>query len=158
MGLYSKPSEFRRGMLTCTGLEYCKLAHTTTKARGIELADALEDRFGDIDSPITITLNGCPNSCARTQVSDMGFKGQMVDDGNGNKVEGFQVHLGGTVTRDTPDGGKEANFGRKIRGHKVLSSELEEYVSRVVGNYVDKRHEGEIFRDWVLRADEEDLK
>ena len=158
MGLYSKPSEFRRGMLTCTGLEYCKLAHTTTKARGIELVDELEDRFGDIDSPITITLNGCPNSCARTQVSDMGFKGQMVDDGNGNKVEGFQVHLGGTVTRETPDGKQEANFGRKIRGHKVLSSELGEYVSRVVGNFVDKRNEGEIFRDWVLRADEEDLK
>lgn len=158
MGLYSKPSEFRRGMLTCTGLEYCKLAHVTTKAKGIELVDELEDRFGDIDSPITITLNGCPNSCARTQVSDMGFKGQMVDDGNGNKVEGFQVHLGGTVTRETADGEKEANFGRKLRGHKVLSSELGEYVSRVVANYVDKRNEGEIFRDWVLRADEEDLK
>ncbi|MDN8595193.1 MULTISPECIES: nitrite/sulfite reductase [unclassified Corynebacterium] len=158
MGMYSKPSEFRRGMLTCTGLEYCKLAHTTTKAKGIELVDELEDRFGDIDSPITITLNGCPNSCARTQVSDMGFKGQMVDDGNGNKVEGFQVHLGGTVTRETPDGEKEANFGRKIRGHKVLSSELGDYVSRVVANYVDKRNDGEIFRDWVLRADEEDLK
>ncbi|WKK60454.1 nitrite/sulfite reductase [Corynebacterium sp. P3-F1] len=158
MGLYSKPSEFRRGMLTCTGLEYCKLAHVTTKAKGIELVDELEDRFGDIDSPITITLNGCPNSCARTQVSDMGFKGQMVDDGNGNKVEGFQVHLGGTVTRETAEGDKEANFGRKLRGHKVLSSELGEYVSRVVANYVDKRNEGEIFRDWVLRADEEDLK
>lgn len=158
MGLYSKPSEFRRGMLTCTGLEYCKLAHTTTKAKGIELVDELEDRFGDIDSPITITLNGCPNSCARTQVSDMGFKGQMVDDGNGNKVEGFQVHLGGTVTRENADGEKEANFGRKLRGHKVLSSELGEYVSRVVANYVDKRNDGEIFRDWVLRADEEDLK
>ena len=158
MGLYSKPSEFRRGMLTCTGLEYCKLAHVTTKAKGIELVDELEDRFGDIDSPITITLNGCPNSCARTQVSDMGFKGQMVDDGDGNKVEGFQVHLGGTVTRETAEGDKEANFGRKLRGHKVLSSELGEYVSRVVANYVDKRNEGEIFRDWVLRADEEDLK
>ena len=158
MGLYSKPSEFRRGMLTCTGLEYCKLAHTTTKAKGIELVDELEDRFGDIDSPITITLNGCPNSCARTQVSDMGFKGQMVDDGNGNKVEGFQVHLGGTVTRENADGEKEANFGRKLRGHKVLSSELGEYVGRVVANYVDKRNDGEIFRDWVLRADEEDLK
>ncbi|WP_087117388.1 nitrite/sulfite reductase [Corynebacterium urinipleomorphum] len=158
MGMYSKPSEFRRGMLTCTGLEYCKLAHTTTKAKGIELVDELEDRFGDIDSPITITLNGCPNSCARTQVSDMGFKGQMVDDGNGNKVEGFQVHLGGTVTRENADGEKEANFGRKLRGHKVLSSELGEYVSRVVANYVDKRNDGEIFRDWVLRADEEDLK
>ncbi|MBX4413566.1 nitrite/sulfite reductase, partial [Mycobacterium tuberculosis] len=78
MGLYSNPSEFRRGLLSCTGLEYCKLAHVTTKSRAIELADELEERFGDLDSPITISLNGCPNACARHQVSDIGFKGQMV--------------------------------------------------------------------------------
>ncbi|AWB82740.1 sulfite reductase [Corynebacterium yudongzhengii] len=151
IGLYTKPSEFRRGIISCTGLEFCKLAHVTTKARAIQLADELEERFGDLDSPITISLNGCPNSCARTQISDIGLKGQMVTDEEGNKVEGFQVHLGGTV-------GEGANFGRKLRGHKVLSSELTDYVVRVVGNYRDKRNEGEIFRDWVLRADEEDLK
>ena len=104
-----------------------------------------------MDSPITISLNGCPNACARTQVSDMGFKGQTVTDADGNRVEGFQVHLGGTV-------GEGANFGRKIRGHKVLSTELTDYVVRVVSNYKDKREEGEIFRDWLLRADEEDVK
>ncbi|MDR7330397.1 nitrite/sulfite reductase [Corynebacterium guangdongense] len=151
LGLYASPSEFRRGLLSCTGLEFCKLAHVTTKSRAIELADELEERFGDLDSPITISLNGCPNACARTQVSDIGLKGQTVTDAEGNRVEGFQVHLGGTV-------GEGANFGRKIRGHKVTSTELTDYVVRVVSNYKEKRAEGEIFRDWVLRADEEDIK
>ena len=151
MGLYSKPSEFRRGLLSCTGLEYCKLAHVTTKSRAIELADELEERFGDLDSPITISLNGCPNSCARHQVSDIGLKGQMVANEDGEKVEGFQVHLGGTI-------GEGANFGRKLRGHKVLSTELTDYVTRVVQHYVDKREDGETFRQWVARADEDDLR
>ena len=150
MGLYSNPSEFRRGLLSCTGLEYCKLAHVTTKSRAIELADELEERFGDLDSPITISLNGCPNACARHQVSDIGLKGQMVDNGAGEKVEGFQVHLGGTI-------GEGANFGRKLRGHKVLSTELTDYVTRVVQHYVDQREDGETFRTWVARADEEAL-
>lgn len=151
MGLYSNPSEFRRGLLSCTGLEYCKLAHVTTKSRAIELADELEERFGDLDSPITISLNGCPNACARHQVSDIGLKGQMVDNGAGEKVEGFQVHLGGTI-------GEGANFGRKLRGHKVLSTELTDYVTRVVQHYVDQREDGETFRTWVARADEEGLR
>ncbi|GAB3946325.1 nitrite/sulfite reductase [Corynebacterium tapiri] len=148
LDLHAHPSEFKRGMLSCTGLEFCKLAHVTTKSRAIELVDELESRFGDLDSPITISLNGCPNACARTQVSDIGLKGQTVTDEDGNRVEGFQVHLGGTV-------GEGANFGRKIRGHKVTSTQLTDYVVRVVSNYLEDRNDGEIFRDWVLRADEE---
>lgn len=151
LGLYAKPSEFRRGLLSCTGLEYCKLAHVTTKSRAIELADELEERFGDLDSPITISLNGCPNACARHHVSDIGLKGQTVTNADGERVEGFQVHLGGTV-------GEGANFGRKLRGHKVASTELTDYVTRVVQNYVDNREEGELFRDFLLRADEEQLR
>ncbi|AKK11974.1 nitrite/sulfite reductase [Corynebacterium uterequi] len=151
VGLFANPSEFRRGLLSCTGLEFCKLAHVTTKSRAIELADELEERFGTLDSPITIALNGCPNSCARTQVSDIGLKGQTVTDADGNRVEGFQVHLGGTI-------GEGANFGRKLRGHKVTSAELTDYVVRVVGNYLAKRDDGELFRHWVLRADEADVR
>ena len=151
LGLYAKPSEFRRGLLSCTGLEYCKLAHVTTKSRAIELADELEERFGDLDSPITISLNGCPNACARHHVSDIGLKGQTVTNADGERVEGFQVHLGGTI-------GEGANFGRKLRGHKVASTELTDYVTRVVQNYVDNREEGELFRDYLLRADEEQLR
>ena len=142
---------YKRQLLSCTGLEYCKLAHVTTKSRAIELADELEERFGDLDSPITISLNGCPNACARHHVSDIGLKGQTVTNADGERVEGFQVHLGGTV-------GEGANFGRKLRGHKVASTELTEYVTRVVQNYVDNREEGELFREYLLRADEEQLR
>ncbi|KXU18674.1 sulfite reductase [Corynebacterium sp. HMSC036D03] len=150
-GLYSQPSEFRRGVISCTGLEFCKLAHVTTKARAIELVDILEDTLGDLDVPISIALNGCPNACARSQVSDIGLKGQIVTDSEGNRVEGFQVHLGGAL-------GLSPDWGRKLRGHKVIADEVPDYVIRLVQKYKEQREEGEQFRHWVLRADEEDLQ
>ncbi|MGV0341760.1 nitrite/sulfite reductase [Corynebacterium mastitidis] len=151
VGLYSAPSEFRRGIISCTGLEFCKLAHVTTKTRAIALVDELEERLGDVDVPLKISLNGCPNSCARTQVSDIGLKGQTVTDAEGNRVEGFQVHLGGSMSLDP-------NFGRKLKGHKVLAEEVGDYVVRVVTAFKEQRREGEQFRHWVVRADEEALK
>ena len=150
-GLYSQPSEFRRGVISCTGLEFCKLAHVTTKARAIELVDILEDTLGDLDVPLSIALNGCPNACARSQVADIGLKGQIVTDADGNRVEGFQVHLGGAL-------GLSPDWGRKLRGHKVVADELPEYVIRLVNKYKAQRVDGEEFRHWVLRADEEDLQ
>ncbi|WP_080796829.1 nitrite/sulfite reductase [Corynebacterium pacaense] len=151
VGLYSTPSEFRRGIISCTGLEFCKLAHVTTKARAIELVDDLEERLGDLDVPLKIALNGCPNSCARTQVSDIGLKGQTVTDADGNRVEGFQVHLGGSMNLDP-------NFGRKLKGHKVIADEVGDYVVRVVTKFKEQREPDEYFRDWVQRAAEEDLQ
>ena len=150
-GLYSHPSEFRRGVISCTGLEFCKLAHVTTKARAIQLVDELEDALDDLDVPISIALNGCPNSCARTQVSDIGFKGQTLTDKDGNRVEGFQVHLGGAL-------GLDPDFGRKLRGRKVLADEVTDYVIRLVTKFKEQRTEGEQFRQWVLRAPDEDLQ
>lgn len=149
-GLYSQPSEWRRNIISCTGLEFCKLAHATTKSRAVELVDELEERIGDIDVPVRIALNGCPNSCARTQVADIGFKGQTVTDADGNRVEGFQVHLGGSMNIG-------ANFGRKLRGHKVLADEVGDYVTRVVTHFKQQRTAGETFQEWVQRAAEEDL-
>lgn len=146
-GLSARPSSFRRDIISCTGLEFCKLALVTTKQRAITLTDQLEERLGDLDVPLKISLNGCPNSCARTQVADIGLKGQIVTDDDGNRVEGFQVHLGGAI-------GMHPDFGKKLRGHKVTSAELDDYIVRVVEHYKDQRDEGEQFRDWVLRADE----
>lgn len=150
-GLYTNPSEFRRGIISCTGLEFCKLAHVTTKARAIELVDDLEARLGDLDVPLKISLNGCPNSCARTQVADIGLKGQTVTNDAGERVEGFQVHLGGAL-------GLDPDWGRKLRGHKVTSAELGDYVVRVVDKYKQQRQPGEQFREWVVRAEEADLQ
>ncbi|MFC7342168.1 nitrite/sulfite reductase [Saccharopolyspora griseoalba] len=155
LGLHSDPSPWRRGVMACTGIEFCKLAIVETKQRSIDLIGDLERRLadiqGEIDNAVTVNLNGCPNACARTQVADIGLKGQMVPDGNGNQVPGFQVHLGGGLAID-------AGFGRKIRGHKVTSEEVGDYVERLVRTYLDQREDGERFAQWVLRAEEDDLK
>ncbi|KFZ79066.1 sulfite reductase [Amycolatopsis sp. MJM2582] len=151
LGLQTEPSPWRRGIMACTGLEFCKLAIVETKARAIELVTDLEKRLADIqaeiENPVTVHLNGCPNSCARVQTADIGLKGQIVTDEDGKQVEGFQVHLGGGL-------GLDAGFGRKLRGHKVTASELTAYVERVVRAYLAGREPGERFAQWVLRADE----
>jgi sulfite reductase (ferredoxin) len=155
LGLPSTPSPWRRNLMSCTGIEFCKLSFAETRKRSQVLVPELERRLEDIntqlDVPITVNINGCPNSCARIQVADIGFKGQMVDDGHGGSVEGFQVHLGGSL-------GLDSGFGRKLRQHKVLSDELGDYIERVVRNFMKQRNEGERFATWALRADEADLR
>ncbi|WP_326606332.1 nitrite/sulfite reductase [Streptomyces sp. NBC_01800] len=145
-----KPSPFRRGTMACTGIEFCKLAIVETKARGASLIDELERRLPDFDEPLTINVNGCPNACARIQTADIGLKGQLVLDADGNQVEGFQVHLGGAL-------GLEAGFGRKVRGLKVTSAELPDYVERVLGRFQKEREDGERFATWAARASAESL-
>jgi sulfite reductase (ferredoxin) len=155
LGLESRPSHWRRNLMACTGIEFCKLSFAETRVRAQGLVPELERRLEDINSqldvPITVNINGCPNSCARIQVADIGFKGQMVDDGHGGSVEGFQVHLGGSL-------GLDSGFGRKLRQHKVTSDELGDYIDRVVRNFVKNRNSGERFAQWAIRAEEGDLR
>ncbi|MGZ8743784.1 MAG: nitrite/sulfite reductase [Nocardioides sp.] len=151
IGLSARPSNWRRSTMACTGIEFCKLAIVDTKQRAIDLVATLESRFPDLDTPITVNVNGCPNACARTQVADIGLKGQLVLDEDGNQVEGFQVHLGGAL-------GLDPTFGRKLRAHKVTSAGLDDYVTDVVTAYLADREDGERFAAWVGRADEEALR
>ncbi|KDP00749.1 sulfite reductase [Mycobacterium avium subsp. hominissuis 3388] len=155
LGLQSQPSHWRRNLMACSGIEFCKLSFAETRVRAQGLVPELERRLADVnrqlDVPITINLNGCPNSCARIQVADIGLKGQMVDDGEGGSVEGFQVHLGGSL-------GQDSGFGRKLRQHKVTSDELGDYIERVARNFLKYRGEGERFAQWAMRADEDDLR
>jgi sulfite reductase (ferredoxin) len=149
-GLPVRPSTFRRQTMACTGIEFCKLAIVETKRRGMDLIDELERRLPGFDTPLTINVNGCPNSCARIQVADIGLKGQLVVDENGDQVEGFQIHLGGGP-------GVAPGFGRKVRGLRTTADRLPDYIERVLRRYLARRDDGETFGQWVRRAAEEDL-
>jgi sulfite reductase (ferredoxin) len=151
IGLTARPSNWRRNTMACTGIEFCKLAIVDTKDRARDLIAELERRIPELDVPITVNVNGCPNACARTQVADIGLKGQLVLDDLGRQVEGFQVHLGGGL-------GLEADFGRKLRAHKVTSTGLDDYVTNVVTAYLAERTQDESFAQWVGRADDEALR
>jgi sulfite reductase (ferredoxin) len=145
---------FRRYTMACTGIEFCKLAIVETKARASSLIDELERRLPGFDTPVTINVNGCPNSCARIQTADIGLKGSLVTDDSGQQVEGFQVHLGGTLLGGDAAG---SGFGRKVRGLKTTADELPDYVERVLRRFTANRQQGETFSQWTMRATDEEL-
>jgi sulfite reductase (ferredoxin) len=148
------PSVFRRHTMACTGIEFCKLAIVETKQRASDLIAELERRLPGFAEPITINVNGCPNSCARIQTADIGLKGTLVTLPGGEQVEGFQIHLGGSL--DGGDG-ESSGFGRKLRGLKTTVEQLPDYVERVLRRFDAGRMQGETFAAWVARAREEDL-
>ncbi|WP_265520718.1 nitrite/sulfite reductase [Oerskovia flava] len=155
-GLDANPSPFRRSTIACTGIEYCKLAIVETKAAAARAIDDLEKRLGDLSSmkPLSLHINGCPNSCARIQTADIGLKGQLVLDDDGQQVPGFQVHLGGGLASDDRE---EAGLGRTVRGLKVTNDDLPDYVERVVRRYEAEKSGDETFAQWAHRADEGSL-
>ena len=158
LGLSVTPSLFRRHTMACTGIEYCKLAIVETKATAASAIAELETRLADLtpllDSPITLNVNGCPNSCARIQVADIGLKGQIVTTDDGIQQPGFQVHLGGGLASADRE---EAGLGRTVRGLKVTATELPDLVERLVRRYVVAREPGETFATWAHRVPEGDL-
>jgi sulfite reductase (ferredoxin) len=153
-GLPARPSAFRRHTMACTGIEFCKLAIVETKARAADLISELERRLPDFDVPVTINVNGCPNSCARIQTADIGLKGSLVTGPDGQQVEGFQIHLGGSLSGGD---GSASGFGRKVRGLKATAEELPDYVERVLRRFDAAREPGESFAAWTTRASDEEL-
>lgn len=144
------PSEWRRNVLACTGLEFCKLALTDTKNRARWTVEELEKRL-EIDIPFSIHFNGCPNSCARSQVADVGLKGMLEKKEDGTHEEVFQVHLGGALGEDTA-------LARKTRALKVRGDDLPDYIERLARTYLAQREVDEPFRLWVRRAEEDDIR
>ncbi|NNH04933.1 nitrite/sulfite reductase [Microbacterium ulmi] len=159
LGLSARPSLIRRGTIACTGLEFCKLAIVETKVNATKAVLDLEERLADVElpHPLSLHVNGCPNSCARIQTADIGLKGQLLPDGNGGQTPGYQVHLGGGLVSQDRD---EPGLGRTVRGLKVTAEGIADYVERVVGRFLQDRDaaSGETFAQWAHRADEEALQ
>lgn len=155
LGLDPDPRPFTRNMLACTGIEFCKFAIVETKQLAADVAAELDSRLEDtdLDRPITVHINGCPNSCVRIPTADIGLKGQIITV-DGERIPGFQVHLGGGLAKE---GHTEAELGRTVRKLKVPATGLTDYIERVVRVYLAERTPEESFAQWAQRADEKSL-
>lgn len=156
LGLSSRKDLFRRSTMACTGIEYCKLAIVETKQTAADAVAKLEERLAGIDlpHPISLHLNGCPNSCARIQTADIGLKGQLVTSEDGVQSPGFQVHVGGGLASKDRD---EAGLGRTVRGLKVTVDNLSDYVEKLVRRFLAGRDDNETFSHWAHRVEDEEL-
>src|SRR6478609_8113619 len=144
IGLPTEASTFRRGVISCTGMEFCKLAIVETKERAAELIEHLERRVGDIAGSLRINLNGCPNACAQYQIADIGLQGGIAKTAGGERAQGFILHIGGRL-------GEGAAFGRRISSKAIPADEARYAVERVVRAYKAERRADMSFGEWADR-------
>ena len=150
LDLRTEPDPFRRGTMACTGIEFCKLAIGETKGRAQWLMAELAERFPGFDEDLRIHVNGCPNSCARFQVADIGLMSALQARPDGTKSDAFLVHLGGTM-------GIDGAFGRKVKGVKIYAEDAVGYVELLLQRYLRDRRSDDSFSSFVNRLDPDGL-
>jgi precorrin-3B synthase len=143
VGLPTEASTFRRGVISCTGMEFCKLAIVETKERAAELIEHLERRVGDVAGSLRINLNGCPNACAQYQVADIGLQGGIARLPDGRHVQGFILHIGGRL-------GEDAGFGRRVASKAMPADDARYAVERIVRAYAAERPADGTFAAWAV--------
>jgi ferredoxin-nitrite reductase len=92
--LTPEPSRFFRGLVSCTGTDFCNLAQIDTKRRSVEISQALEDRLGADGKPITIHWSGCPAGCGNHQAADIGLRGMKLNV-DGRSIDAVAIYVGG---------------------------------------------------------------
>lgn len=125
----ANPSAFKARMLSCTGLNFCKFAISETKNKAIALANHLEKTFPNFDQTVSVSVNGCPNSCAHPNVVDIGILGAKVKNEEGNTVVGFELILGGNLE------GSKSSFGQKT-GIKMTPEKVEPVVENIISAFI----------------------
>jgi len=112
------PDYLNRGLVSCTGNEFCNFAIIETKNRALAMIKELEQELIQAD-PVRIHWTGCPNSCGQPQIADIGFIGTKTRK-DGQTVEAVDIWMGGKV-------GKDAHFGQEIM-KKVPCEDLKSVV------------------------------
>lgn len=149
------PGPFTRGVVACTGNEFCRFAVVETKERAIMWAKELDARLGpDGDDQkdggvLRLHFSGCSASCAQPQVADIGFRGDVAHV-DGHIEEAVDVGLGGSL-------GPDAAFIDWIAG-AVPAGRVPDAVVRVVEQYRSERRPAEPFSNWARRSSHEVLR
>ncbi|XP_009776470.2 ferredoxin--nitrite reductase, chloroplastic-like [Nicotiana sylvestris] len=94
------PPILMKGLVACTGNQFCGQAIIETKARSLKITEEVQ-RQVSLTKPVRMHWTGCPNTCAQVQVADIGFMGCLTRDKNGKTVEGADVFLGGRIGSDS---------------------------------------------------------
>jgi ferredoxin-nitrite reductase len=144
------PGAFERGVVACTGSEFCRFGIVETKIRALEWAREMDRRVVDLDQEaIRMHFSGCSASCAQPQIGDIGFRGETAKKGNA-LVEGVDIGLGGSLGRD-------AAFIDWVEGSKP-ADEVPEALTRVLERFKEERRDGERFHEWARRTRNEELR
>src|SRR5215831_6673693 len=132
LGLATKASQIRAGLIACTGNKGCKFAASDTKGHAAVIGDWCETRV-KIDTPLNIHLTGCHHSCAQHFISDIGLIAAKVPSaGEGDDtVEGYHLFAGGGF-------GPNADIGQEIY-RDIKAEDAPKTVERLLKAYLAHR-------------------
>jgi ferredoxin-nitrite reductase len=142
LGLATKASAVRSGLIACTGNVGCKFSLSDTKRHALEIGDHLDARIA-LDQPLNIHLTGCPNSCAQHYVGDIGLLATKVDIGGDLEAEGYHLIVGG-------GSGADLALGREIC-RDIPADELPRRLETGLGAYLARRDSSESFQTFANR-------
>lgn len=148
-GFQWQPSNFRKGCVSCTGMEFCNLAIAETKNRMVLLVDQLEAECASYKDKIRIHFSGCPSSCGQHQIADIGFRGGATRV-NGVMTECFDMFIGGKL-------GADAKFNELVKS-KVLATDIHKTVGKLLNYYTANREANEPFHAFARRVPKEQIK
>lgn len=142
LGYPYKPTPFRARLQSCTGKEFCKFGITETKEFAKKVLVELEEKFPDFEENVTISISGCGNGCSQPHIADIGFVGGMIRH-EGNRVEGYDVYLGGNLEGET-----KSRLSEKI-GEKVPATGLVSYVEKLINEYKEDNKGSNTFKEYL---------
>ena len=146
----SNPGAFERGVVACTGSEFCRFGIVETKIRAVEWAREMDDRVGDVgQEAVRMHFSGCSASCAQPQIGDVGFRGETAKTKT-SIVEGVDIGLGGSLGRD-------AAFIDWVEGAKP-TDEVPDALVSVFERFKEEGREGERFHEWARRKKNKELR
>lgn len=117
------PSAMMRGVVSCTGIDYCHMALIETKELALKTARDLDARLGSGKKLLTMHWSGCPAGCGNHTGADIGLLGKNVKIGD-EIVDAVDVFVGGRP-------GPNARPGMKIL-EDVPCSDLPRVLEQVI--------------------------
>ena len=124
------PSNMMRGVVSCTGIDYCHMALIETKELALKTARELDERLGSGKKLLTMHWSGCPAGCGNHAGADIGLLGKNVKIGD-EIVDAVDVFVGG-------QSGPNAKAGTKIL-EDVPCSDLPRVLEQVIPYVTNKR-------------------
>jgi ferredoxin-nitrite reductase len=151
LGLTTKATPLRAGLVSCTGNTGCKFAASDTKGMAEAIASHVDARVA-FDTPLNIHLTGCHHSCAQHYIGDIGMLAVKVPRGeDADPVEGFSFYVGG-------GSGPDAKLGRELWTN-IESSRCPGAVEHLLKTYLEYRSAPEeTFLEFTARHEIDALK
>ncbi len=128
IGIFVYPSNFRAKTQACTGIDFCKFAISETKGVSRRLVTHLEEKFPDFKERVSISVNGCPNSCAHLHIVDLGLIGTKIKK-DGSSVPAFDLLVAGYLE------GVNSKFTQKTK-IKFAVEDTNEIIENLLNEYL----------------------